>query len=97
MYGTVARIRAKPGSAEMLMEISKQLDEERPPGFVASYVYQMENNPNEYYLAVAFESKDAYWDNARSEEQDKRYRRLREHMQDDPEWHDGEIVYSQTS
>ncbi len=59
---------------------------------MAQYTYKWDANPNEYYLVVVFESKEAYWANANSQEQDTRYRQLRELLASDPEWHDGEIV-----
>jgi heme-degrading monooxygenase HmoA len=62
------------------------------PGFVTQYVYRSDVDPNEYWLAVVFESKEAYRANAASPAQDITYRRLRELLTDDPEWHDGEIV-----
>jgi len=93
MYGTVARMRAKPGSGDLLAEIGKQLEGDRPPGMVSVFVYRMDANPDEYMMAVAFESKGAYEVNAASEEQDRRYRQLRELLESDPEWNDGEIVH----
>ena len=93
MYGTVARMRARPGSGELLAELGKQLESDRPPGIVSTFVYQMDANPDEYILAVAFESRETYRANAASEEQDRRYRQLRELLESDPEWNDGEIVY----
>ena len=46
------------------------------------------------YVAVAFESEEAYRNNAATPEQDAWYRRMLEHLEGDPEWHDGEIVQS---
>ena len=94
MYGTVARMKAKPGTGELLAELGRQLDEARPAGMVGTFVYQMDADPDEYILAVAFESREAYKANADSPEQDARYQELRALLEADPEWHDGEIVYS---
>lgn len=92
MYGTVARLTAKPGSREALDEISRQVREDKPPGLVASYIYQMDSDPNEYYLAVVFESRESYRANAESPEQHARYEKWRPLLDAEPEWHDGEIV-----
>jgi len=62
------------------------------PGFVASYSYRMDADPNDYYLAVVFESKEAYWANAQRPEQDARYRQWLPLLEREPEWHDGEIA-----
>jgi heme-degrading monooxygenase HmoA len=92
MYGTVARFRVKPGMEQKLQET--MTGDENIPGYVGALVYKMDNNPNEMYLAVVFDSKEAYVKNADSPEQDARYREFREMLEADPEWHDGEVVYS---
>ena len=92
MYGTVARIRVKPGMADRLMAMDQQEQSLNIPGFVGQYVYRMDADPNEYYLVVVFESKEAYVANANSPEQDSRYRGWLEMLEGAPEWHDGEIV-----
>ena len=96
MYGTIARLRLKPGMEARLREL---LGELRPqiPGLVFDHLYRMEADPNEYYLAVAFESQEAYRSNAASPEQHARYERYRALLETDPEWHDGEIVSSHPS
>jgi quinol monooxygenase YgiN len=93
MYGTVARMRAKPGMEQRLQEFASA-EGRNIPGLVNSLVYRMDTDPREYYLAVVFESKEAYVANANSPEQDADYRRLLEMLEGEPEWHDGEIVYS---
>jgi quinol monooxygenase YgiN len=92
MYGTIARLRAKPGTHETMMDLGSQDPVRRVPGFVAQYVYRSDVDPTEYWLAVAFESKETYLANAASPAQDASYQRLRALLAHDPEWHDGEIV-----
>jgi hypothetical protein len=41
---------------------------------------------------AVFESKEAYWANAQSPEQNARFLQLRALLLDDPQWHDGVIV-----
>ena len=94
MYGTVARMKAKPGAGDLLAEMGHQLSDDRPGGIVGTWVYQMDADASEYIMAVAFESREAYRANADSPEQDARYQELRALLEDDPEWNDGEIVYS---
>jgi predicted ester cyclase len=62
------------------------------PGQVARYVFQADTDPGEMWLIGIFESKDAYWANARSPEQHARYLELRSHLDADPEWHDGTVI-----
>jgi len=83
MYGTVARMKLKPGE-----------EEARIPGDRGTLVYRSDRDPNEYFLAIRFESKEAYRANAASPEMHQCYLRYRELLEADPEWHDGEIVYS---
>jgi quinol monooxygenase YgiN len=92
MYGTVARMRIKPGQAEAAQAFMQQSESRPVPGAVAVYVYQMDADPNEFYMAVVFESKAAYVANANSPEQDAEYRQTLTFLDGPPEWHDGEIV-----
>ena len=92
MYGTVARMRVKPGMADRLLQLNAEMGP-KIPGLVGEYVYRSDTDPDEYWLAVAFESKEAYRANAESSEQHQRYLQLRELLEADPEWHDGEIVH----
>jgi heme-degrading monooxygenase HmoA len=93
MYGTVARIYLKPGVAAPFLTRLRELNAEREPGFVAEYLYQMDADPDTYYLAVAFESKEAYYANSIRPETHARYVQLMEFAAAEPEWHDGEIVF----
>jgi hypothetical protein len=94
MYGTVARMRIKPGMEQRLLEISRRPDMRGIPGLVAEAVYRLDGEPDGYVLVVAFESREAYRANAGSPEQHRRYLELRELLAADPEWNDGEIVDS---
>src|SRR5260370_30210704 len=77
MYGTVARMKAKPGTGELLTELGRQFHEDRPAGMVGTWVYQMDADPDEYILAVAFESREADTAHAARPQQDARYQELR--------------------
>lgn len=92
MYGTIARLRLKPGMEAQFSEVWQEIKTNPPLGHVSFYVYQMDADPNEYYVAVVFESKAAYHANAGSPSQDVWYRKLCETLVADPAWHDGEIM-----
>ena len=96
MYGTVARMRFKPGQAAAAQAFMRQSESRPVPGAVAVYVYQMDADPNEIYMAAVFDSKETYVANAASPEQDAEYRQLLSFLDGPPEWHDGEIVVAQT-
>jgi len=97
MYGTVARLRIKPGAEKQLIEMSRQESGLNIPGYIAQYVYRMDKDPNEYYLVVIFEDRESYTANADSPEQDARYREFRAMLESDPEWHDGVLVFADTA
>jgi quinol monooxygenase YgiN len=90
MYGTIARVKIDPAKVEDLKALGRRIGV--APGQIARYVYQMDANPGELFLVVVFESREAYWANARSPEQNQRFQEMRALMLADPEWHDGEII-----
>lgn len=93
MYGTVAKMRLKDGAEAQIQELMKEYESVAIPGHVSSAVYRMDADANEYYLTVVFEDAASYRANAASPEQDRRYRKMAELLDGEPEWHDGEIIY----
>jgi quinol monooxygenase YgiN len=93
MYGTVAHMKLKPDMEEQVIQTMKSFEAQHVPGFITTYCYRMDADAHDYYIAVVFSSKETYWANAKSPEQDARYRQLRSLLTDDPEWHDGEVAY----
>jgi heme-degrading monooxygenase HmoA len=77
-------------------ELGRRMGEEemRIPGYVAQYVYRMDADPDELYLTVLFESREAYHANAASPDQAARYEQLIALMAAPPEWHDGEVIFA---
>ena len=95
MYGTIGLLHIKPGMEgqfrQLLQGQARAFETGQVAGFVASYAYRMDADPNDYYIAAVFESREAYWANAQSPEQDARYRQWLPLLEAEPEWHDGEI------
>lgn len=91
MYGTIAHLRLQPGADAQLAQYLRDFSALGVPGFVATYVYQPDADPNERFMAVLFETQSAYVRNAESAEQDARYQQFRALLTSDPEWHDGDI------
>lgn len=91
MYGTVARLRLKPG---MEAELDRLIREHAPQleGFRFHYLYSLDRDPQDYYMVVAFDSEEAYRRNAESPEQHARYEQYMELMEAEPRWHDGTVV-----
>jgi quinol monooxygenase YgiN len=93
MYGTIFRLRVKPGAGDQVSREMQSQADESIPGHVATVAYQSDARPDEFWVSVVFESREAYLANAESPAQDSRYRRLRDLLVEDPEWHDGEVVH----
>ncbi|MFP3853751.1 MAG: putative quinol monooxygenase [Anaerolineales bacterium] len=91
MFGTVAKLKAKPGELDALLDLSEEA--EHPPRAVAEYVYQMEEDPSTLYLVVVFEDEKSYRANAESPEQHERFMKMMQHLEAEPEWHDGHIIH----
>lgn len=97
MYGSVSRWRVKDGKQAELEALSAEMMRERAPGSRAVYMYRSDNDPAEYWVAGIFDSREAYTSNSASAEQGERFRRLRELLDADPEWHDGEVIVAETT
>lgn len=96
MYGTVARLRPKPGKEDALKAILRQWDEESKPhvkGAIATYIYQLDKDPHQWLMAVLFDDRESYVKNADDPKTDAWYRKMRELLEEDPVWEDGEVVH----
>ena len=95
MYGTIARMRPKAGHEQEVLNLMEQWNRERKPsvqGAVGGYMLRPDRDPREVVLLALFESRETYRANADDPEQDRWYRGLREHLEADPTWEDGEIT-----
>ncbi len=93
MYGTVARIKIKPGTIDQFSAVSDEMTADSGHGEVALMVFQSSNNPDELYLVAVFEDEEKYYANADRPETDASFRKMAQHFAEDPQWHDGEVVY----
>jgi len=93
MYGTVARTRVKPENRDKLREVVAGHMGAAIPGMVTSYVLH-ENDSDVSWLFAIFEDRASYDKNADDPAQHERYLEYRALMEDEPEWHDGEIEES---
>jgi len=92
-YGTVARYRIKSGHEDKLMEEMKAFEESPPPGWIYTTVFRGATNPNDIWLSVVFESEELYKKNADSPAMDRQYKAMLEHLDGEPEWHDGHVIH----
>lgn len=96
MYGTIAKLKAKPGvnAATKARELRATLPS-LPEGFVAEFLY--ETGTDEYHLVVIFEDKERYQAHSANPQTHARFLQIAEMLAAEPEWHDGYIVYSEIS
>jgi hypothetical protein len=92
VYGTVARMRVKPGAEPLLQAQLEALQSDPGRGWVSTTFYRSDADPQLCWLAVVYESEETYRANAARENQHAVYIRLRAALEDDPEWFDGEIL-----
>ena len=89
MYGSVFRMRPKSGMTGQLRDVMMS-NTRRPKGMAAAYMLAEDASEGVWGFAV-FQDERSYRDNANDPAQDAEYRKLRELLQSDPEWHDGSI------
>jgi heme-degrading monooxygenase HmoA len=71
----------------------ENFEQSPPEGWSYHTILRSTTDPNEVWLCVVFESEESYKRNADSPEMDKEYRRLLEHLEVEPEWHDGHVIH----
>ena len=92
MYGTIMRARLKRGRLRDILALGKEWEAQhrrRAAGFSGSQLL-WEEEPWRFCLVIHFVDEESYRRNAASPEQDAFYRKLRDCLEDDPEWIDGE-------
>ena len=94
MYGTIFKLKIKPGHQEQLLDIFKELSNgPKPDGAVAWFVMQPDDKEDWIGVAV-FDSKEAHVNNSNRPEQHQMFLKMMEHLQSEPEWTDGTYVIS---
>jgi quinol monooxygenase YgiN len=93
MFGTIAKYRVKPGHVDQLMSDMKDFENDPPKGWVYHTIFRSTEDPNEVWMSVVFDSEDSYRENANSPEMGREYQKMLEHLQGEPEWHDGHIIH----
>ena len=95
MYGTIFRMRVKPGQEQGVVDLFKDWETERKPsvkGAVGGFLFKPDDTSDELIGIAVFQDRASYSANADDPEQDRWYRRLRELLTADPAWEDGGYV-----
>jgi quinol monooxygenase YgiN len=94
MYGTIGHFHVKADLEEQLLAALRQVGDLQLSGSVAAYCYRSDALAQDYYIAVVFTDKEAYFAHARHPAVAAIDDRLMELLENEPEWHDGEIMYA---
>ncbi len=92
MFGTVARMKFKPGAFEKMQGLMEGFEQRQVKGFRFNAVYRSQSDPDEVWMIVGFEDEASYRANAEDPQTDQMAQQYKELLEAPPEWHDGEIV-----
>ena len=95
MYGTIFRLKVKPGEEERVVEVFKGWESERKSevaGAVGALLLKPDTWAGELVGVALFKDKATYIANAHDPAQDEWYQKFRDLLEDDPVWEDGEYV-----
>lgn len=97
MYGTVGIYKVKPERVDDFKALMDEWDRELRPNIWrggAALIYQLEADPTTFIASAAAPSKKDYFEIADNPDQDKWFQRVRECLAEDPQWNDGEVIWS---
>lgn len=95
MFGSIFRMQPKPEQERNIADHFRRWERERRPaagGAVASYLFRPKSSPRELIGVAVFDSEASYQKNASDPAQDRWYRDLRQMLESDPVWNDGDIL-----
>lgn len=90
MYETVARIRVKAENREKLREVLHPQSYQTVPGFLTSYIV-WQDDADTAWLFPHLRGSRRQREDADDPASHERYLEYRAPLEDEPEWHDGEI------
>jgi len=90
-------MRCKPGGHEWVRAWVDLQSKRGMAGWVSTTIYQADADEAVMWVAVVFESREAYQANASTPVQDHLYHQMLSGLEEPPEWHDGEIVSHTTA
>lgn len=91
MFGTLGRMKAKPGRLEELKAHLNDPESAAMPGYRGSYLLVAEEG-DEVVVAVMYEDKDSYFAMVHEPKTDGNYRRLLTLVEGEPTWTDGDWI-----
>ncbi len=95
MYGTIFRMKVKGGQEQRVIQIFEEWNTQQKPvvkGAIGGLVMKPDGSSDELIGVAIFEDKQSYVANADNPGQQQWYAKLRDALEADPEWEDGEYV-----
>jgi hypothetical protein len=95
MFGTIYRMQPKAGQELAIAEHLRRWERERRPeanGTVAGFLFKPRENSGELIGVAIFDSEANYRKTSDAPAQGRWYRQLREMLETDPEWNDGDVL-----
>ena len=95
MFVTVSIYRAKAGEEDAVIALHEDWQrhqQARTQGYLSGELLRNVKAPRKFIAIMRFESQKSARALANDREQDAWYRRLRSHLEADPEWDDGIIL-----
>jgi heme-degrading monooxygenase HmoA len=92
MYGTVAHLTAAPGKRHLIGRLMDARAVPFAPGWIGSYLYEVDDQPDQAILVVLFDDRQSYHAGAASKEEDEHYLAMRALLTKNPVWNDGEVL-----
>ena len=89
MYGTIMRLKVKEGHEQRVVDLLKEWETDRKPqiqGAVGGLLLKPNGSSGVLVGAAIFKDRASYMANADNPAQHEWYMRLRELLEDDPEW-----------
>jgi len=91
-FGTIARYKVKPGNSDRFVSAMGGIEQNPPAGWSSATVFRSTHDPDEIWMAVVFDSEEAYRSSANSPEMDRMYQENLQYLDGEPEWHDGHVI-----
>ncbi len=95
MYGTIFRMKVKDGQSQRVIQIFEEWNTRQKPvakGAIGGLLMKPDGGSNELIGVAIFEDKQSYMANADNPGQQQWYAKLRDALEADPQWEDGEYV-----
>ena len=95
MYGTIFRMKVKSGQEQRVIEIFRDWERDQQPvvkGALGGVLMKPDSSSGEFIGVAIFQDKQSYVANADNPAQREWFGKLRDVLEADPEWEDGEYV-----